>query len=59
MFWLYAGFAAYAVAFFFVKVPETNGRSLEDIEREIRGSEDNSIYRPPRRRRGRPDHAAG
>lgn len=37
VFWMYAGFAACAVAFFFFKVPETKGRSLEEIERDIRG----------------------
>src|SRR5579875_2400343 len=35
-FWLYAGFAACAVAFFFLRVPETRGRSLEEIERAVR-----------------------
>jgi sugar porter (SP) family MFS transporter len=36
-FWLYAGFGVLAVIFFAVKVPETKGRSLEDIERDLSG----------------------
>lgn len=36
-FWLYAGFGVAAVAFFFWKLPETKDRSLEDIERQVRG----------------------
>jgi sugar porter (SP) family MFS transporter len=38
-FWLYAGFAACAVTFFFFRVPETKGRSLEEIERAVRSGE--------------------
>lgn len=61
VFWLYAGFGVRAVVFFFLRVPETKGRSLAEIEQEIRGSDDNSIYRPPHARRpGLPHrHAAG
>lgn len=39
-FWLYAGFGLCAVTFFFFKVPETRNRSLEQIEREIRGGDE-------------------
>ena len=38
-FWLYAGFGVAAVAFFAWKLPETKDRSLEDIERQVRGEE--------------------
>jgi MFS family permease len=34
-FWLYAGFAVCALAFFAFRVPETKGRSLEQIERDL------------------------
>jgi sugar porter (SP) family MFS transporter len=50
-FWLYAGFAACAVVFFFFKVPETKGRSLEQIERDIRGV---SAPKAARQRAGQP-----
>ena len=36
-FWLYALFGVIAIVFFAWKVPETKTRSLEQIEREIRG----------------------
>jgi sugar porter (SP) family MFS transporter len=36
-FWLYAFFGVCAVAFMVWKVPETKNRSLEEIEREVRG----------------------
>ena len=36
-FWLYTGLGICAVIFFALKVPETKNRSLEEIEREIRG----------------------
>ncbi len=38
-FWLYAGFGVLAVIFFALKVPETKGRSLEDIERDLGGTD--------------------
>ncbi len=38
-FWIYAGLAVVAIVFFLKKVPETKGRELEDIEREIGGEE--------------------
>jgi predicted MFS family arabinose efflux permease len=34
-FWVYTGFGVLAVAFFAVRVPETSGRSLEQIERDL------------------------
>ncbi|MHB1568702.1 MAG: sugar porter family MFS transporter [Solirubrobacteraceae bacterium] len=34
-FWIYAGFGVLAIAFFSWRVPETKGRSLEEIEREV------------------------
>lgn len=37
-FWLYAGLGVAAVAFFSWKLPETKDRSLEDIERQVRGA---------------------
>jgi Sugar (and other) transporter len=36
-FWLYTGLGICAVIFFALKVPETRNRSLEEIERDIRG----------------------
>ena len=36
-FWLYALFGVGAIVFFAWKVPETKNRSLEQIEREVRG----------------------
>jgi sugar porter (SP) family MFS transporter len=44
-FWLYAVIGAIAIAFFFLRVPETSGRSLEEIQRDLTGSR-------RRRRRG-------
>jgi sugar porter (SP) family MFS transporter len=38
-FWLYGAFAVVAIAFFAARVPETRGRSLEEIERDITGGE--------------------
>jgi sugar porter (SP) family MFS transporter len=34
-FWLYAVIGVIAVVFFFLRVPETNGRSLEEIQRDL------------------------
>ena len=34
-FWIYTGFGVLAVAFFAWRVPETNGRSLEEIEHDL------------------------
>lgn len=34
-FWLYAGFGVAAVVFFWRWLPETKGRSLEEIERRV------------------------
>ena len=38
-FWIYAALGVVATAFFWVKVPETKGRSLEDVEREAVGDD--------------------
>jgi sugar porter (SP) family MFS transporter len=40
-FWLYGGLGVLSLIFFVVRVPETKGRSLEQIEREL-GAEDQS-----------------
>ena len=37
VFFLYAGLAVLALAFFVLKVPETKGRSLEDVQGELAG----------------------
>jgi sugar porter (SP) family MFS transporter len=39
-FWIYAALGVAATAFFWMKVPETKGRALEDVERETVGGED-------------------
>jgi sugar porter (SP) family MFS transporter len=44
-FWLYAGFGVLAVIFFAFKVPETKGRSLEDIEHDLTGDDGRSADR--------------
>ena len=41
-FFLYAGFGVLAVACFALKVPETKGRSLEEIEQEVSGEDHTS-----------------
>ncbi len=38
-FWLYGGFGVLSLIFFVVRVPETKGRSLEQIERELGADE--------------------
>jgi sugar porter (SP) family MFS transporter len=38
-FWIYAGLGVAATAFFWVKVPETKGRSLEEVERDALGED--------------------
>lgn len=38
-FWIYAAIAVVAIVFFWRRVPETKGRHLEDIEREIGGED--------------------
>jgi len=45
-FWLYAAIGVIAIVFFYRRVPETSGRSLEDIQRDVTGPS-------RRRRRGR------
>jgi hypothetical protein len=37
-FWLYAVIGAIAIGFFYLRVPETSGRSLEEIQRDVTGS---------------------
>ena len=37
-FWLYAAVGVIAIVFFYRRVPETSGRSLEDIQRDVTGS---------------------
>ena len=39
-FWLYAGFGVLAILFFWRFVPETKGRTLEEIEQEVGGDVD-------------------
>lgn len=38
-FWLYAGFGVAAIAFFWRWLPETKGRTLEQIEQQVHGEE--------------------
>jgi sugar porter (SP) family MFS transporter len=52
-FWLYAFFGICAIVFFAWKVPETKGRSLEQIEREIRGEPQMSAQQLRERRQAR------
>ncbi len=39
VFYLYAGLAVASSVFFMLKVPETRGRSLEDVQRELTGAQ--------------------
>lgn len=43
VFFLYAGLAVVSVVLFATKVPETKGRSLEEIQEELVGSEDSEV----------------
>ncbi|HWC35869.1 MAG TPA: sugar porter family MFS transporter [Mycobacteriales bacterium] len=47
-FWIYGGFGVAAMLFFLLRIPETKGRSLEDIERDI-GAYPEEGSRPTRR----------
>jgi sugar porter (SP) family MFS transporter len=46
-FWLYAGFGVAALLYFIVRVPETKGRSLEEIERELNTGGERAAPREP------------
>ncbi|HWB66868.1 MAG TPA: sugar porter family MFS transporter [Mycobacteriales bacterium] len=50
-FWLYAGFGVLATTFFLLKVPETKGRSLEQIERDL-GADTDAGGTSGRKRKG-------
>ena len=50
-FWIYAFIGGLATGFIWLGVPETKGRSLEQIEQEVHG-------RPEREVHGRPEQAA-
>jgi sugar porter (SP) family MFS transporter len=54
-FWLYAGFGACALVFFATIVPETKGRTLEEIQDEIGSDADQQLGR---NRSGAREHAA-
>ena len=54
-FWLYAGFGILALVFFATLVPETKGRSLEEIQEDIGSDADQALARdraPERQRAG-------
>jgi sugar porter (SP) family MFS transporter len=53
-FWLYAFFGICAVVFFATLVPETKGRSLEEIQSDLGSDADESLTRD---RSGEPEHA--
>jgi sugar porter (SP) family MFS transporter len=56
-FWLYALFGVCAIVVFAWKVPETKGRSLEQIEREVRGEPQISSRQLRDRRHARRERA--
>ena len=47
VFILYAGLTVFAVAFFWVRVPETAGRSLEEIQSEVGSDDSDGGYADP------------
>jgi sugar porter (SP) family MFS transporter len=57
-FWLYGAFGILAILFFAWKVPETKNRSLEQIEREVRGEPQMSAGQLRERRDARRQRAA-
>jgi hypothetical protein len=57
-FWLYGAFGLLAIMFFAWKVPETKNRSLEQIEREVRGEPQMSAGQLRERRDARRQRAA-
>jgi hypothetical protein len=54
-FWLYAGFGICALVFFATVVPETKGRTLEEIQDDIGSDADQQLGRD---RSGEREHAA-
>jgi hypothetical protein len=44
-FWLYAGFGVLALVFFATLVPETKGRSLEEIQEDLGSDADQALAR--------------
>lgn len=58
-FWLYALFGVGAIVFFAWRVPETKSRSLEQIEREIRGEPQLTAQQLRERRNARRERATG
>jgi sugar porter (SP) family MFS transporter len=45
-FWLYGGLGVFSLIFFIVRVPETKGRSLEQIEQELGTGDQASVETP-------------